>query len=492
VRAVHRVAEVRAAEQSVLAGLPPGTLMQRAAAGLAAEVLRRLPRVYGTRVSLLVGGGDNGADTLWAGARLAARGARVDAVLVSDRHAGTPALAALHAAGGRSHGGHSDGGARVLADTEVVLDGLVGIGGRGALRPEAAALAGAANGSGAFVVAVDVPSGVDPDTGAVEGEAVRADLTVTFGTGKPGLVLAPGSSYAGDVVLVDIGLGPQLPEPAAAALDDADVARLLPCLTADSNKYRRGVLGVAAGGTQYTGAAVLCVGGALAQGVGMVRYAGPASPAELVRHRWPEVVVTEVAPGDGDAVLAAGRVQAWVVGPGLGTDDGSRAVLAAVLGTDVPVLVDADGLTLLARDPGLLPGRAAPTLLTPHTGEFERLTGVPSEQAEADRLGVTTEAARRLGATVLLKGSATVVAGPGGRVLVATAGTPALATAGSGDVLAGVAGSLLAAGLPPLEAAAAAAHLHGLAGRLAAEPVSAGDLPGAWPLAVGHVRAAAR
>jgi hydroxyethylthiazole kinase-like uncharacterized protein yjeF len=487
VRAVHRVAEVRAAEQRLMAGLPPGTLMQRAAAGLAAEVLRRLPRVYGTRVALLVGGGDNGADTLWAGARLAGRGARVDAVLLSDRHAGTPAQAALHAAGG-----HSDGGADVLADAEVVLDGLVGIGGRGALRPAAAALAAAANGSGTFLVAVDVPSGVDADTGAVQGEALRADLTVTFGTAKPGLVLPPGSSYAGDVVLVDIGLGPQLPEPAAEALDDADVARLLPRLTAESNKYRRGVLGVAAGGTQYTGAAVLCVGGALAQGVGMVRYAGPAHPAELVRHRWPEVVVTEVAPGDGNAVLAAGRVQAWVVGPGLGTDDGARAVLAAVLGADVPVLVDADGLTLLAREPGLLRGRAAPTLLTPHTGEFERLTGVPSEQAEADRLGVTTEAARRLGATVLLKGSATVVAGPDGRVLVATAATPALATAGSGDVLAGAAGSLLAAGLPPLEAAAAAAHLHGLAGRLAAEPVSAGDLPGAWPLAVDEVRAAVR
>lgn len=480
------VAEVRAAEDRLRAGLPPGALMQRAAAGLAAAVLTRLPAVYGTRVVVLAGGGDNGADALWAGARLAARGARVDALLLSGK-APDDALAAFAAAGGRL-----DADEGTLRTAEVVIDGMVGIGGKGALRDDAAGLARAAASSGAFVVAVDLPSGVDADTGAVAGEAVRADLTVTFGTYKPGLLVSPGRAHAGVVELVDIGLGPELPEARVAALDDADVAGLLPSLPLETSKYRRGVVGVVAGGPDYTGAAVLSVGGALAAGVGMVRYAGPSHAAEMVRQAWPEVVVTEVDPGDGDAVLAAGRVQAWVLGPGVGTGDDARAVLAAVLGSDVPVLVDADGLTVLGREPDLLAGRGADTLLTPHEGEFARLTGADPDATAADRVGAARAAAADLGATVLLKGSTTVVADPEGAVRIVTTGTPALATAGSGDVLSGAAGAMLAAGRSALDAGAVAAHLHGLAGRCAPEPVSSSALWRSWPAAVAQVRAARR
>jgi len=480
VRHAHPVAEVRAAEARLAAGLPPGTLMDRAVAGIAAAVLRRLPAAYGSRVAVLAGRGDNGADALRAGARLALRGARVEALLVGG---GEPvALAALRAAGGRTT---DDVG--VLARADVVLDGMVGIGGRGALREPAARWARAANDSGAFVVAVDVPSGVDADTGAVPGDAVRADLTVTPGTGKPGLLVLPGAALCGTVEHVDIGLAPELPPARLAGLDDADVGALLPVLPPESSKYSRGVLGVVAGGPAYTGAAVLCVGGALAQGVGMVRYVGPRHPAEVVRQRWPEVVVTEVEPGDAGAVLGAGRVQAWVVGPGAGTDAAARGALAAVLATDLPVLVDADGLTVLAADPGLVRGRGAPTLLTPHAGEFGRLTGVDAGDVAADRVGAARAAAADLGVTVLLKGGTTVVADPDGEVLVAAAGTPALATAGSGDVLAGAAGALLAAGLPALPAGAAAAHLHGLAGRLGPQPLRADLLADAWPAAVARV-----
>lgn len=300
-RRAHTVAQVRAAEADLMATLPPGTLMARASTGLAVACAGRLGRVYGSRVLLLVGGGDNGADALWAGAQLARRGAAVTAAL-----AGTPvadALAAFLAAGGRvGEAGRAD----------LVVDGLVGIGGRGALREQAAALVARAGGP---VVAVDLPSGVDADTGEVAGAAVRADLTVAFGTVKPGLLVGDGRAHAGQVVLVEIGL--DLPPAPVEQLEAADVTALLPRGEAVSDKYTRGVVGIAAGSQQYTGAAVLAVGAAVRAGAGMVRFAGASHPAEQVRSRWPEVVVSGHV---GAEVLNAGRVQAWVVGPGLGTD----------------------------------------------------------------------------------------------------------------------------------------------------------------------------
>ncbi|HZB48212.1 MAG TPA: NAD(P)H-hydrate dehydratase [Mycobacteriales bacterium] len=457
-RGAWSVAAVRAAEEELMARVPPGALMQRAAAGLATRCGALLGTVYGARVALLVGAGNNGGDALYAGARLARRGAAVTAVLlVPDRtHAG--GLAALTAAGGRVVPAGSPAAVPAVRAARLVLDGIVGLGGSGGLRPAAAALVEAVD--GATVVAVDLPSGVDADTGAVAGTAVRADVTVTFGGLKPGLLVGAGAEHAGDVRLVDIGLGPHLPGPALRVLDDADVAGLLPRPGPRDDKYTRGVAGVAAGSATYPGAGVLCTGAAVRGGAGMVRYAGGA--AEHVRARWPEAVVTEGRPSE------AGRVQAWVVGPGIGTDDAAAELLRDVLGTDVPVLIDADGLTLLAREPDLVRRRAAPTVLTPHDREFERIAG----PVGADRVGAARRAAADLGATVLLKGNATVVAEPGGTAWANTTGTPWLATAGSGDVLSGLGGALLAGGLAPGPAAAAAAHLHGLAGRLAARGVT--------------------
>ncbi|GAA2130333.1 bifunctional ADP-dependent NAD(P)H-hydrate dehydratase/NAD(P)H-hydrate epimerase [Kitasatospora kazusensis] len=475
-RRAHTVQQVRAAEAVLMARLPEGTLMQRAAAGLAATCARLLPRVYGSRVLVLAGSGDNGGDALHAGALLARRGASVRAVLLAPERVHAAGLAALLAAGGRVTADQGEFGR-----ADLVLDGIVGIGGRGGLRPEAQPYA-ALERRGP-VVAVDVPSGVDPDTGEVPGVALRADVTVAFGTYKPGLLVDPGASYAGVVHLVDIGL--TLPEPAVQAWQHADLAALLPAPSAESDKYRRGVVGIAAGSARYPGAAVLAVAGALRGGAGAVRYAGRA--AEEVVRRFPETLVSEGGPA------AAGRVQAWVVGPGSG--EGAAQALAEALASPVPVLVDADGLTELARTgPAALAGRTAPTLLTPHTGEAARLLAGVSGQAPpaADDLAAARLAtARRLAAayraTVLLKGSTTVIAAPGGAVRVNPTGTPWLATAGSGDVLAGLAGSLLAAGLDPLDAATAAAYLHGLAGREASAggvPVTATEvaraLPGAW------------
>lgn len=461
-----------------MATLPDGALMQRAATGLAVACARRLGQVYGARVVLLVGAGNNGADALWAGAQLAARGAAVTAVPVGAPVA--DALAALRNAGGRV-GDVSD-----LDEADLVVDGMVGIGGRGALRAEAAALAV----EGEHVVAVDVPSGVDADTGAVHGPAVRAGLTVTFGTNKPGLHLGAGRAHAGTVELVDIGLSPYLPAPQVELLGDLDVALALPVPATTSDKFTRGVLGVAAGSEQYGGAAVLAVGAALRAGAGMVRYVGAERTADQVRARWPEAVVTTVRPGDsgqGDAVVGAGRVQAWVVGPGLGTNAAAAQVVEAILAQDVPVLVDADALTVCAEHPDWLRNRTAPTLLTPHDREFARF----GRDVGEDRAGAARALAADLGVTVLLKGDATVIADAGGPVRVNTTGTALLATAGSGDVLAGAAAALLAQGLTPLVAGSVAAHLHGLAATAsrAGSPTSASLLLEAWSEAVAAVRA---
>ncbi|OKK20971.1 carbohydrate kinase [Streptomyces sp. CB00455] len=456
-RTAFSVETVRAAERELMAKLPEGALMQRAAAGLAAVCAGLLPRTYGARVVLLVGTGDNGGDALWAGARLARRGARVTAVPMDPRRMHPAGLAALLAAGGRVE--------QTVPDrADLVLDGLLGIGGRGGLRPGAAALVKRIP-EGARVVAVDLPSGVDADTGEVAGPAVTAEVTVTFGAYKPGLLIDPGASRAGVVHLVDIGLQPS--GPAAEALQHADVARLLPAPTAASDKYRRGVVGIVAGSRQYPGAAVLCVAGALRGGAGAVRYAGPAADAVLAR--FPETLI------------GRGRVQAWVVGPGLG--EGRAGEVADLLEQDVPVLVDADGLRGL--DGALLKARTAPTLLTPHAGEAAALLGVPRDEVEAGRLAAARELAGRYGATVLLKGSTTLVTS-GAAVRVNPTGTPWLATAGSGDVLSGLAGSLLAGGLSGTDAGSVGAYLHGLAGRRAADgaPVLAQEiaeaLPAAW------------
>ncbi|MGW7053305.1 NAD(P)H-hydrate dehydratase [Streptomyces sp. NPDC054887] len=475
-RAAHGVETVRTAERELMARLPEGALMQRAAAGLAAVCAGLLGRVYGSRVVLLVGSGDNGGDALYAGARLARRGAGVTAVLLEAGRAHPGGLAALRSAGG-SVAADPPG---AIARADLVVDGITGIGGRGGLRDAAVPLARAARDSGAFVVAVDLPSGVEADSGEVRGECVRADATVTFGTYKPGLLIDPAREYAGAVRLVELGLDLGAVEADVEALQHADVAALLPVPGAESDKYRRGVVGVVAGSERYPGAAVLAVAGALRGGAGAVRYVGHGSGAVVAR--FPEALVHAGAPSE------AGRVQAWVVGPGLAED--AEGALADVLASDVPVLVDADGLRPL--EPEAVRGRDAPTLLTPHAGEAAALLGVSREEVEAGRLVAVRELAALYGATVLLKGSTTLVAPAGatGRrpVRVNPTGTPWLATAGSGDVLSGLAGALLASGLGALDAGSVAAYVHGLAGRLAAGGTGGGGSPaGAAPVGAQDV-----
>jgi hydroxyethylthiazole kinase-like uncharacterized protein yjeF len=468
-RGVWRVADVRAAEERLMATLPPLTLMQRAAAGLArrcAQLLADSGGVYGSRVLLLVGGGNNGGDALFAGALLARRGAAVRAVLLAPAKAHPEGLAAFRDSGGLVVEASADRDltASTQDGVDLVIDGMVGIGVTGGLRGAAAEAAGALDALDPrpLVVAVDVPSGVDVDTGAVEGPVVRADVTVTFGCLKPGLVVGPAASLAGFVDFVDIGLSISEADPVVRLPDHADVAAWWPVAGPASDKYTRGVAGLATGSAGYPGAALLSVSGALAGPAGMLRYAGPVA-ADVVRAH-PSVVAS-------DAVASAGRVQAWLVGCGIGTDDHALAELRAVLAAPVPVVVDADGLTL-AGEPavaGAIRDRAAPTVITPHDREYARLAG---QTVGPDRVGAARELAERLGVVVLLKGDRTVVAHPDGRAWVNPTGSAALATAGSGDVLAGLLVSLLAGGLPAERAALAAAYVHGLAGRHAAAPVT--------------------
>jgi ADP-dependent NAD(P)H-hydrate dehydratase / NAD(P)H-hydrate epimerase len=461
-RKAWRVAEVRAAEQALMATLPGSALMRRAAAGLARRcallLSQRYGRVYGSRVLLLVGSGDNGGDALYAGARLAGRGAAVGARLLDPDRAHAGGLAALRRAGGT-----------VVADwtatVDLVIDGITGIGSTGGLRPSAAELVArlaelrARDGDRPSVVAVDVPSGVAVDTGDLPGAAVAADVTVTFGCLKPALVLGPAAPLAGHVELVDIGLTPYLrTDPAVCVPELADVAAWWPRPGAGADKYSRGVVGVATGSAEFPGAALLSVAGALAGPTGMVRYAGSAAHDVVRAH--PSVVV---AP----RVADAGRVQAWACGSGLGRGGSAVTELRSVLAAPVPTVLDADALNLLVDGSfaDALRSRHAPLVLTPHDREFTRLAGAAPG---ADRVESALQLAARTNATVLLKGDRTIVAAPDGRAWANPTGTPALATGGTGDVLTGLLGSLLAAGLEPARAAAAAAYLHGLAGRRAA------------------------
>ncbi|HKT84169.1 MAG TPA: NAD(P)H-hydrate epimerase, partial [Solirubrobacterales bacterium] len=380
-RRAHSVEQVRAAEKALMASLPEGALMQRAAAGLAYAVIDHLGGAYGKRVVLLVGSGDNGGDALYAGALLARRGARVEAWLLSDRaHAG--GVGALKAAGGIVSSG-------VISTSpitgDLVIDGIVGIGGKPGLRPEAEEALGALK--GVPVVSVDTPSGVCVDTGEVDGAHVTADLTVTFGTYKPCHLLDPAASACGKVQLVDIGL--ELPTPAIESLEAADVAALVPRPAPDVHKYTRGVVGLRVGSATYPGAALLAVAGANTGLAGMVRYVGTAS--EWVKRQHPEVV------GDGQA-------QAWVVGSG--SADGANSALAFARASGVPLVIDADSLRALNGPLGV------PAILTPHAGELAALIREDRADIEARPLHYARLAAQRFEAVGLLKGRRTTIASP--------------------------------------------------------------------------------
>ncbi|MCD9198830.1 bifunctional ADP-dependent NAD(P)H-hydrate dehydratase/NAD(P)H-hydrate epimerase [Aeromicrobium wangtongii] len=457
----HAVDDIRTAEQALAAGLPDGELMRRAARGLA-DALDDIPA--GEVLLALIGPGNNGGDALYAAVHLLDRGVRVDLCLLDPSTVHADGLAAALAAG-----------AQVVerpGQQRHCLDAVFGIGARPGLTGRAAEWVEWIAATGPRTVAVDVPSGVDVDGATLPSTHVTADATVTFGTYKTALLVGPAAGAAGRGAaaipdLVDIGLAPHLPAPHIEAIEASDghlLAEIFDWLRAPtSHKYSRGVLGIAAGSTQYAGAAHLCVAGAQAGMAGMVRFVGEAELARRVVDRAPEVVA------------GRGRVQAWVVGPGGGDD--AAAQLAAALDDGVPVVVDASALQHVPDSFDV------PALLTPHAGELAQMLGVQRETVEADPLGHVTEAARRWGVTVLLKGARTLIATPGRVTRVNLTGSPWLGTAGSGDVLAGLAGSLLASGADPHDAGSLAAFLHGAASIRANRggPVTASAVAAALP-----------
>ncbi|CAM5782792.1 bifunctional ADP-dependent NAD(P)H-hydrate dehydratase/NAD(P)H-hydrate epimerase [Cellulomonas persica] len=485
-------AQVRAAEEPLLAAGVP--LMQHAAfalAGVVARVLReRRGRVVGGQVVLLVGPGNNGGDALHAGAFLRRRGVDVVALALAPR-VHDEGRAALLAAGGRVHEVTDavDGAARA-GRADVLVDGILGIGTRdggltGLAGALVAALAGGAvegdaRGDGSrggvvglgahgadrpAVVAVDTPSGIGVDDGTVSGPVLPADVTVTFGGAKPGLLIPPAAHLVGRLEVIDLDLPLPDHHPAVVRLADRDAAALWPVPTRSAHKYSRGVVGVVAGARRYPGAAVLATSAAVLAGVGMVRYLGDV--ADLVVARWPEVVT------------GPGRVQAWVFGPGVSPDDAAQRrriehAFEGVLQRGEPAVVDAGALELL---PPTVPTHV---VLTPHAGELARLLtdrGHRLTRADVERepLRWTRLAHEMTGATVLLKGHVTLVVGAGGAVYAQADAPPWLATAGAGDVLAGLMGAMLAGRAddvlddPTLTAAvaAAAALVHGRAAHTA-------------------------
>ncbi len=438
------------------AGVPRAALMARAAGHLARTALAVAGRAHGLRVDVVVGPGDNGGDGWAVAPLLAAAGAHVrvvvpDGVAAPRSDAGAAAREAWVAAGGRTvgPGGTGPGGAGPWPD--LVLDCLLGTGATGPLRggiPAATAWIAAARAAGARVVACDVPTGVDADTGAAATGAVVADATVTFGAPRPGLVLHPGAVHAGRVHVGRLGAAhPCDPLGSRWGVLDADGARPEP-VAVDAEKRRRGTVLVVAGRVGASGAAALAARGALAAGAGLVRVAVPEPVrAEVAAHHPAPMVVGLPADADGalhpDAVHALvphlDDVDAVVAGPGLGLGPGAAAVVAALLARPGVLVLDADALNLHRDGTAPLAGHPGVLVLTPHERELARLAG-----ADVDRVTAAPDLAVALGAVVVAKGPGTLVAGPDGTVLVEPPGASALATGGTGDVLAGMIGAALA------------------------------------------------
>jgi hydroxyethylthiazole kinase-like uncharacterized protein yjeF len=493
VLAAHRADDIRAAERPVLARLPEGTLMDKAAAALTsvcAEVLRtNCGGVYGRRVVLLVGSGNNGGDALLCGAQLQGRGSQVIAVLLGAR-THERGLRLLRAAGSRivdARGPAGEAAAKAaLAKADLVLDGVLGISGRPGLSGVSERLAGSVP-TEAAVVAVDMPSGLDPDSGEVDGVFIRADVTVSFGALKPCLLLPPATHVAGRVVHVPVGIDDGLPDrPAVRRLTASGVAARWPVPSHAGHKFTRGVLGVVAGSDRYPGAAVLAVLGALRAGVGVVRFVGPAQVTDHVLRAAPE------------AVPGLGRVQAWLLGSGVESDPGQDEAIAAALDSGLPCVVDAGALSACVREraAGVRKAEADQMLLTPHAGELARMLTQIGEQVSRSEVeaGPARHArllAQKVGATVLLKGPTTVIASPDGWLSSQNDGVSWLATAGSGDVLAGIAGALMAQGVNAMDAGAMAAFVHGRAGHRAATggPIAAGDIAAHTPATIADLLA---
>lgn len=490
----------RADEAAQELGIPGGVLMERAGAAMAHEILDR----YEPQRALVVcGGGNNGGDGFVIARELHRAGVRVIVLPTKDEYSGDPEtnLRTLRNLNIEFTTAEDLGGE--LARADLVVDALLGTGFSGAVREKEAALIEQINATQLPVVAVDVPSGVDGSTGEVAGAAVLARLTICAHAAKIGCVISPGREHAGEVAVVDIGVPPEADVEPSLLWTDVDSLRDRIPRTADpAHKYSAGALLVVAGSRSMTGAAVMSVEGAQRAGCGITFLATPRSASSPLDLRLTETLVYGMPEDEQgymtpealeDILEQAGRASALVVGPAIGTGDGSRALLEGILReAEAPVLIDADGISLLA-DSGALANRDAPTVITPHAGELGRLLGTGAKEVSARRLESARRAAREHGCCVLLKGSDTLIV-EDERAAVNSTGSVALATAGTGDVLSGVIGALLSRGMEPYDAAQAGAWVHGRAAELwlestgwPAESLVATDLLPCLPLAMNEL-----
>ena len=487
-------------------GITVETLMENAGWAVARAASALVGRAYGYRAVVVCGKGNNGGDGLVAARHLERWGFGVTVLLPAapDAFRGAAALSLRRFvdAGGRCR--HSSPGllARELDRADVVVDAIFGTGFRGSPEGEFGAAIAAVDGAGVPVVAVDIPSGVEGETGAVRSSAVHADVTVTFGALKPGLVFYPGAGHAGRVEIADIGFPPDLLQSDLSLVERTDVDRLLPEREAEAHKRTVGSVLILAGSRAMTGAGILAATSAYRAGGGLVTLAVPAGILPVVEGAITEAtflplpeteegtVAEEAWPILADRLAQVGAAGA---GPGLTTHPStSKLVRRLVAECPVPLVLDADGLNAFAGQGVLLAAHRSPVVLTPHAGEFARLTGVPATEVAEDRVGHARKAAAEFRCTVLLKGSRTVVSDPDGRSTVNATGGPFLATGGTGDVLTGAVAAMLAKKLSGFDAAMAAAFIHGLAGRIAVlregEGTMASDVAAQLPAAIAVVR----
>jgi hydroxyethylthiazole kinase-like uncharacterized protein yjeF len=500
-------------------GVSYDRMMDRAGEAVFEQILRRRGPAAGKRVVILCGGGNNGGDGLVAAVHVARAGAAVRVILAAERKGGDARLRAAREAGctvedaARESG--RDTALQSLEDADVLIDAVLGTGTHLPLRPPTAAILAqvrdrlARSDRRPFVTAVDCPSGVDCDSGEAAPQAISADLTVTLGAAKPGLIAFPAAELTGRLVVADIGLPPDLDPPDAPGpiLADAGLVRdWLPLRPRDSHKGTFGRVIVVGGSVNYPGAPTLAGLGAYRAGTGLVTLAVPRTVYAATVSLLPEatwIVLPEdlgvIAAGAMDALAPdIANAQALVVGPGFGREKPTALFLKNLLQQEQgkksaigfaaaakaesgkktlrpPMVVDADALRILAANPDW-PGMLSPgSILTPHPGEMAALTGMAKDQIQQDRTGTAVRFAREWHAVVVLKGAFTAAAAPDGRCAIVPFATPALARAGTGDVLAGVIGGLIAQGLDGWRAAVLGAFLHGRAGELAAEHGGAAD-----------------
>jgi NAD(P)H-hydrate epimerase len=471
--AAMREADRRSSEDHAI---PAIVLMERAGLAAARAILAAYPDA---RDALVVAGrGNNGGDGMVVARHLAEAGLRVRVLAPGGQSPGGAEAATMTATAASLGISVETLDARVAppGGQVIVVDALLGTGAVGAPREPAAAAVRWMRAHDGPVVALDVPSGVDADSGRIAGDCVRADLTVTFHGDLLGLRITPGSAMAGRVVVADIGVPSAVALAPAGWLAGAAAASAVPAKASVADKYASGSVLLIAGSPGLTGAACLAARATLRAGAGLAVLATPATVRPLVAAHLLEVMCAALTDEDGDLVAAAveealaqaRRASAVAIGPGLGRTPGTGdAVLVLLDRLELPVVLDADGLWHLGQSPERIAGRAFATVLTPHCGEAARLLGRERQEVEADRLSCARELARRSDAVVVLKGRGTITAAPDGTVVVDAGGSPALASAGTGDVLTGVISAFLSKGLDPLPAAAAAVAVHARAGALA-------------------------